>query len=290
MKESASYKVFKVFNVLILLGVVYLTLYPFVNIVAQSFSSEAQINAGNINLLPKGFNTDTYKVVASDKMFWTNYKNTVVYTVVGTAISLIMTTMFAYALSKKRLMGREFLTMFAVFTMFFSGGLIPNYVLITGLGFGNTMWAVVVPGAISVFYFLIMKTFFQNIPEELEEAAVMDGSTTYGVLFKIVLPLSKPIIATMILFYAVGHWNSWFPAFIYFDKKELFPVTIYLRNMIKAATGALDAGATSADNLTQISSNIKSVTMVLTILPILTVYPFVQKYFVSGVMIGSVKG
>lgn len=290
MRESVSHKIFRVFNVIILLFVIFLTLYPFVNIMAQSFSSEAQINAGNVNLLPKGFNIDTYKVVVADSMFWINYKNTVVYTVVGTAISLVMTTMFAYALSKKRLKGREFFTMFAVFTMFFSGGLIPNYVLITKLGFGNTMWAVVVPGAMSVFYLLIMKAFFQNIPDELEEAAIMDGSSTYGVLFKIVLPLSKPIIATMVLFYAVGHWNSWFPAFLYFDKKDLFPVTIYLRNMIKSATGALDAGATSADGLTQISANIKSVTMVLTVLPILMIYPFVQKYFVSGIMLGSVKG
>jgi putative aldouronate transport system permease protein len=290
VNESTSYKVFKVFNVVILLFVIFLTMYPFVNIMAQSFSSESQINAGNVNLLPKGFNIDTYKVVVADSMFWVNYKNTVVYTVIGTAISLGMTTIFAYALSKKRLKGREFFTMFAVFTMFFSGGLIPNYVLITSLGFGNTMWAVVIPGAVSVFYLLIMKAFFQNIPEELEEAAIMDGSSTYGVLFKIVLPLSKPIIATMVLFYAVGHWNSWFPAFLYFDKKELFPVTIYLRNMIKGATGALDAGATSADSLTQISANIKSVTMVLTVLPILMVYPFVQKYFVSGIMLGSVKG
>jgi len=290
LKESKSYKVFKVFNYIILLLVVYLTVYPFLNILAQSFSSEAQISAGNISLIPKGFNLDTYKVIMGDKMFWVNYKNTVVYTVVGTAISLAMTTIYAYALSKKRLKGRSFFTMFAVFTMFFSGGLIPNYVLITSLGFGNTMWAVVIPGAINVFYLLIMKTFFQNVPEELEEAAIVDGSSTYGVLFKIILPLSKPIIATMVLFYAVGHWNAWFPAFLYFDKKELFPVTIYLRNMIKGASGALDAGATSADNLTQISTNIKSVTMVLTVLPILTVYPFVQKYFVSGVMLGSVKG
>jgi len=289
LRESVQYKVFKVFNTIILLLIVFCTLYPFVNVVAQSFSSEAYINAGKVNLIPKGFNIDTYKTVASDSMFWVNYKNTVVYTVVGTAISMFLTTIFAYALSKRRLVGRRFLTLFAVFTMFFNGGLIPNYVLINGLGFGNTMWAIVIPGAISIYNMLIMKSFFENMPEELEEAASIDGLNTYGILLKIILPLSKAVIATMVLFYAVGHWNSWFPAFLYLDQKELFPVTIYLRNLIAGVSGGTSAGATSADNLTQISANIKSVTMVLTILPILTIYPFVQKYFVSGVMLGSVK-
>lgn len=289
MKESKQYKVFKVFNVCILLIIIFCTLYPFINVVAQSFSSESYINSGQVNLIPKGFNVDTYEKVLSDTMFWINYKNTVVYTVVGTIISMFLTTMFAYALSKRRLVGRRFLTVFAVFTMFFNGGLIPNYVLINSLGFANTMWAIVIPGAISIYNMLIMKSFFENMPEELEEAASIDGLSTYGILLKIVLPLSKAVIATMVLFYAVAYWNSWFSAFIYIDKKELFPVTIYLRNMIAGTTGGMSAGATSADNLTQISANIKSVTMVLTILPILTVYPFVQKYFVSGVMLGSIK-
>ncbi|AYB45985.1 carbohydrate ABC transporter permease [Paenibacillus lautus] len=289
MKESRSYKVFKVCNAIILLFVVFITLYPFLNVVAQSFSGESYINSGKVNLIPRGFNLDTYKTVTKDAMFWTNYKNTVVYSVVGTAISMFLTTIFAYALSKKRLVGRKFLTMFAVFTMFFNGGLIPNYVLINSLGFSNTIWAIVIPGAISIYNMLIMKSFFENMPEELEEAAAIDGLNTYGMLFRIVLPLSKAVIATMVLFYAVGHWNSWFPAFLYLDQKELFPVTIYLRNMIAGATGVTSAGATSADNLTQISANIKSVTMVLTILPILTIYPFVQRYFVTGIMLGSVK-
>jgi len=289
MKESKQYKIFKVFNVCILLIIIFCTLYPFINVVAQSFSSESYINSGQVNLFPKGFNVETYQKVLSDTMFWINYKNTVVYTVVGTIISMFLTTIFAYALSKRRLVGRRFLTVFAVFTMFFNGGLIPNYVLINALGFANTMWAIVIPGAISIYNMLIMKSFFENMPEELEEAAAIDGLNTYGILLKIVLPLSKAVIATMVLFYAVAYWNSWFSAFIYLDKKELFPVTIYLRNMIAGTTSGMSAGATSADNLTQISANIKSVTMVLTILPIVTVYPFVQKYFVSGVMLGSIK-
>lgn len=222
MKESKQYKVFKVFNVCILLIIIFCTLYPFINVVAQSFSSESYINSGQVNLIPKGFNVDTYEKVLSDTMFWINYKNTVVYTVVGTIISMFLTTMFAYALSKRRLVGRRFLTVFAVFTMFFNGGLIPNYVLINSLGFGNTMWAIVIPGAISIYNMLIMKSFFENMPEELEEAASIDGLSTYGILLKIVLPLSKAVMATMVLFYAVAYWNSWFSAFIYMDKKNYF--------------------------------------------------------------------
>ncbi|MBA4493479.1 carbohydrate ABC transporter permease [Paenactinomyces guangxiensis] len=289
MKESIQYKIFKVFNVIILLLVVFVTLFPFLNVVAQSFSDQAAINAGKVNLIPKGFNLETYKTILHDKAFWTSYRNTIIYTVVATLISMVMTTMLAYALSKKRLMGRKFFTSFAVFTMFFNGGLIPNYILIKTLGWTNTIWAMVIPGAISVFNMLIMKTFFESLPEELEEAAAIDGSSTYGTLIKIVLPLSKPILATMVLFYAVGNWNSWFSAFLYLDKPDMFPVTLYLRNLLAGATSGESAGATNADNLTQIAANIKAVTMVLTALPILMVYPFIQKYFVSGIMLGAVK-
>ncbi|WEG11877.1 carbohydrate ABC transporter permease [Pullulanibacillus sp. KACC 23026] len=289
MKTSRSYKVFTVFNVIFLLIVVFLTLIPFVNIIAESFSSSAEINAGHVSIIPKGFNLDTYKIILKDKEFWVSYKNTVVYTVVGTLISMFLTTIFAYALSKKRLVGRRFLTSVAVFTMFFNGGLIPNYILVKSLHFTDTIWAIVIPGAISVFNMLIMKSFFESMPEELEEAAAIDGSGVFGTLGRIILPLSKPILATMFLFYAVGAWNSWFPAFLYFDKSSLFPVSIYLRNLIAGASNSLSSGATSADNLTQIASNIKAVTMVLTVLPILCVYPFVQRYFVTGIMLGSVK-
>lgn len=288
MKDSTGYKVFRVFNVVALLLIVFVTFYPFLNMVAQSFSSEGSITAGRVNLVPRGFNIETYKVVMGDSMFWNNYKNTVIYTVVATSISIVLTTAFAYAISKRHLKGRNFFIAIAVFTMFFNGGIIPNYVLITSLGMKNTLWAIVLPNAISVFNLLIMKAFFENMPAELEEAAAIDGLNTYGILFRIVLPLSKAVLATMILFYAVTNWNAWFGAFLYLDKKELFPVTIFLRNMIAGASTATSIGGT-ADNLTQVAANIKSVTMVLSVLPILVVYPFVQKYFVSGVMLGSVK-
>ncbi len=289
MKDSTAYRLFRVFNVVVLLVIVFVTFYPFLNMVAQSFSSEGNINSGKVNLIPLGFNLETYKVVMADSMFWTNYENTVIYTVVATAISIVLTTFFAYAISKRRLKGRNLFIGIAVFTMFFNGGIIPNYVLITSLGMKNTLWAIVLPNAISVFNLLIMKSFFENMPEELEEAAAIDGLNTYGILLRIVLPLSKAVLATMILFYAVVNWNSWFSAFLYLDKKELFPVTIFLRNLIAGATSEGTSFGGSAENLTQIASNVKAVAMVLSVVPILCIYPFVQKYFVTGVMLGSVK-
>ena len=273
---------------MILTGVVLVTLYPFGNILARSFSGESYIRSGQINLIPRGFNVKTYSYVASDPMFWTNYRNTVVYTVVATLISMVLTTCYAYVLSKKHLRGRRALIGIAIFTMVFSGGLIPNYVLINGLGMTDTIWAIVLPNAISVFNLLIMKAFFENLPNELEEAAAIDGLNTYGILLRIVMPLSKAVIATMTLFYAVSFWNSWFTAFLYMGKSELFPVTVYLRNLIAGATTATSVGADATD-LT-VAANIQAVTIVLTVVPILAVYPFVQRYFVSGVMLGAVKG
>ncbi len=289
VRDSRAYTVFRVVNAAALVVVCGLTLYPFVNIVAQAFSSEGYINSGQVNLVPRGFNVDTFGVVMGDSLFWTNYRNTVVYTVVATAIAMVLTTCYAYVLSKRHLRGRAFFVGIAVFTMFFNGGLIPNYVLINSLGMKNTIWAIVLPNAISVFNLLVMKSFFENFPEELEEAASIDGLTTYGVLARIVLPLSKAVVATMILFYAVSFWNSWFQAFLYMDRADLYPVTIYLRNLLSAATTADSIQGGGGDNLTQIASNVKAVTMVLTVLPIVCLYPFVQRYFVSGVMLGSVK-
>jgi putative aldouronate transport system permease protein len=289
VRPSRSYRVFQGVNAIVLTLVVIVTLYPFVNIIARSFSGERQIRAGEVTLWPKGFNLTTYDIVFHDAMFWRNYGNTVFYTVVSTAIAMVLTTCYAYVLSKKHLKGRGLLVGIAVFTMFFTGGLIPNYVLITSLGLKNTVWALALPNAISVFNLLVMKAFFENLPSELEEAAQIDGLSTYGILARIVLPLSKAVVATMVLFYSVSFWNSWFGAFLYLDRTELMPVTVYLRNLIAGATGGGNAGA-GTEQLSQVAANIQAVTIVLTSLPILCVYPFVQRYFVSGVMLGAVKG
>ncbi|MDQ1049299.1 carbohydrate ABC transporter permease [Streptomyces sp. V4I2] len=288
-RPTRGYRVFQGVNGVILTLVVIVTLYPFVNIVARSFSGERQIRAGEVALWPKGFNLTTYKIVFQDSMFWRNYGNTVLYTVVSTVIAMVLTTCYAYVLSKKQLRGRGLLVGIAVFTMFFTGGLIPNYVLISSLGMKNTIWALAIPNAISVFNLLVMKAFFESLPTDLEEAAQIDGLSTYGILLRIVLPLSKAVVATMILFYSVAFWNSWFAAFLYMDSTELMPATVYLRNLISGATGGGNAGA-ATEQLSQVGANIQSVTIVLTALPILCVYPFVQRYFVSGVMLGAVKG
>ncbi|MFF3499839.1 carbohydrate ABC transporter permease [Streptomyces sp. NPDC003247] len=288
-RPTRGYRIFQGVNGVILGLVVLVTLYPFANIVARSFSGERQIRAGEVTLWPKGFDLTTYDIVLRDTMFWRNYGNTVLYTVVSTAVAMTLTTCYAYVLSKKNLKGRGVLVGVAVFTMFFSGGLIPHYVLITSLGLKNSVWAIALPNAISVFNLLVMKAFFESLPAELEEAAEIDGLSTYGILLRIVLPLSKAVIATMVLFYSVSFWNSWFSAFLYMDSADLMPVTVYLRNLIAGATGATSAGATTEQG-TQVAANIQAVTIVLTSLPILCVYPFVQRYFVSGVMLGAVKG
>lgn len=288
-RPTRGYRVFQGVNGVVLTLVVLVTLYPFVNIIARSFSGERQIRAGEVTLWPKGFNLTTYEIVFQDSMFWRNYGNTVLYTVVSTVVAMVLTTCYAYVLSKKQLKGRTALVGIAVFTMFFTGGLIPNYLLITSLGLKNSVWAIALPNAISVFNLLVMKAFFEGLPTELEEAAQVDGLSTYGILFRIVLPLSKAVVATMVLFYAVSFWNSWFSAFLYMDRTDLMPVTVYLRNLIQGATGGGNAGA-GTEQLSQVGANIQAVTIVLTALPILCVYPFVQRYFVSGVTLGAVKG
>lgn len=291
VRDSRGYRRFRWINGTLLVLFCALMLYPFITVLAQSFSGAGAIKAGLVNVWPVDFNLDTYRAVAQNDIFWRNYRNTVVYTVVGTTIAMVLTTVFAFVLSKKHLRGRTLLIGIAVFTMFFNGGIIPNYVLISTLGMKNTMWALVLPGAISVFNLLVMKSFFESLPVELEEAAQIDGLGWFGIFGRIVLPLSKAVIATMILFYSVAIWNDWFPAFLYLDKQELFPVTLFLRNLVAGASSSASEGAAAAGSTTAaISANIQAVTMILTIIPILCVYPFVQRYFVSGMMLGSVKG
>lgn len=291
VRDSRGYRWFTWINGTLLVLFCALMLYPFITVLAQSFSGAGAIKAGLVNVWPVDFNLDTYRAVAQNDIFWRNYRNTVVYTVVGTTIAMVLTTVFAFVLSKKHLRGRTLLIGIAVFTMFFNGGMIPNYVLISTLGMKNTMWALVLPGAISVFNLLVMKSFFENLPVELEEAAQIDGLGWFGIFGRIVLPLSKAVIATMVLFYSVAIWNDWFPAFLYLDKQELFPVTLFLRNLVAGASSSASEGAAAAGSTTAaISANIQAVTMILTIVPILCVYPFVQRYFVSGMMLGSVKG
>ena len=290
VKDSMGFRVFQVINTVIMIFVVFVTLYPFVYLVAQSFSSEGAIYAGKVSFFPVEFTARTYQVILSKPDFFLYYKNTIVYSLLGTIISVAGSALLAYPLSKERLVLNKFFTPFVVFTMFFAGGMIPNYILIAqALHMRDTMWALIIPGAISTYNVLIMKSFFASLPGELEEAASIDGMNTYGIFLKIILPLSKPIMATMFLFYIVGIWNNWFGPFLYLDSKDKWPVALYLRQIIMGATGTAEIGAVS-DEASQISANFRSCCMVLTAAPIICVYPFVQKYFVQGMMIGSVKG
>ena len=272
-----------------MLIVVVLTLYPFLYLVAQSFSSEAAVYNGKVFLFPVDFNTDTYKAVLKTGDFFMTYGNTILYTVTGTILSVFLTAILAYPLAKANLRLNKIIMPLVIFTMYFSGGLIPNYILINSLHMRNTIWAILIPGAISTFYVLLMRAFFQSMPKDLEEAAMIDGLNTYGIFVRIILPLTKPIVATMVLFYAVGIWSNWFGPFIYLDSKKYWPVALYLRQIIMSASSTTDGGADAMD-AQQIAATVKACTMVLSSAPIICVYPFVQKYFVQGMMLGSVKG
>lgn len=290
MRATTSYRTFQVFNTLVMTLVVLFTLYPFVYLIAQSFSSEAAIYAGKVTIFPVDFTTESYKLLLQKPEFYHYYGNTILYVVVGTLISVSATAVLAYPLSKEKLRLNKFFIPFVVFTMYFGGGLIPNYVLIAQrMHMRDTMWAIVIPGAISAFNVILVKTFFSGLPGEVEEAATVDGLGTFGIFARITLPLSKPILATMILFSAVYLWNDWFSASLYLTTKDKWPVALYLRSIIDSLVGTNEFS--SSDSVaTQIAATIKSTAMILTSLPIICIYPFVQKYFVQGMLIGAVKG
>lgn len=291
MKKSISYRIFLALNAIILTLVAITCLYPFLNMFAVSFSTNDAVMKGTVSIWPKGFNLEAYTRILKESQFWIGYKNTIIYTIVGTVISLVMTIACAYPLSKKNLIGKKHILLFMIFTMYFGGGLIPSYLLMKNLGMMDTIYAIVIPGAISVYNMLIMKTFFQGIPNSLLEAAQIDGMGQLGMLIKIVLPLSKPIIATMTLFYAVGFWNDWFTALIYMNAPSKLPVTLFLRDVVMGVTlqaqsgQAIDANAASS----VMAQTMQSATVMLVTIPILCIYPFIQKHFVKGVMLGSIK-
>ena len=280
MKPTKGYRAFQVINTIIMIFVIFITLYPFVYLVAQSFSSDAAASAGKVTFYPIGFNVNTYKYILRDNQFFRYYGNTIFYTVVGTFISVACTALIAYPLSKPRLRLNKVITPLVVFTMYFAGGMIPNYIVITQwLGLQDSMWSIILPNAISTFNLLVMKSFFAGLPEELEEAAAIDGMNTYQIFLKIIIPLSKPIIATMCLFYMVTMWNEWFTPMLYLDSKDKWPVALYVRQLVEGANNT-EIGSSDASS---VQATVKSATMVLTSIPIICVYPFVQKYFVGWI-------
>ena len=267
-------------------------LLPFVNVAAVSFSSKSAILRGDVSFWPVEFNTTAYEAIFSDKSMVHSLIYTVIITVVYTAFSMVMTILMAYPLTKKRLHGRNFFSFLALFTMYFSGGTIPIYLNIKELGLMNSPWALILPGMLSTYNMIILKSFFQSLPTELEEAAIIDGANDFQVLWKVYLPLSMASLATLTLFYAVGKWNSFQDALYYIQDKNLQPLQLKLYHIIKGSqavdVAALEGGASTV--ATSVSESIEPATIIFATLPILVVYPFVQRYFVAGVTIGAVKG
>lgn len=284
---SVGSLMFDLFVYVFLIIMILMFLYPIYYLFIVSVSNGMNVMRGDVKLLPVGFNLEAYYTLLGDSAILRAYKNTLIYTVVGTFINVLATALCAYPLSRQGFAGRRFFTVLIVITMLFHGGMIPSYLVVNSLNLVNTMWAIVLPPAINVWYMIIMRTFFQNIPHEIHESAFMDGANDVRIFTSIILPLSMPVIATMVMFYAVWHWNSFFPAMIYLHEKKLYPVQLTMRAML--IDGSLNESDPTRD-LTTISTNIKYAIIIITILPIILVYPFIQKYFVQGIMVGSLKG
>ena len=292
IKEGGvSRKVFVVFNYVFLFLMMIVTLYPLWLQLITSISHGLEVMKGGVTLLPRKVTFETYKTIVRGELFM-YMKNTVLYTVVGTTINLVMSCLCAYPHARKSFSGRKFFTMMVTITMFFSGGMVPMYLTVKQLGMMDTIWALVLPGAISTYNMIVIRTAFQSIPESLIESAQLDGANDLVILWKIVVPLSKATLATMLLFYSVTHWNSYFDAMLYINKKTMYPLQIMLRNMLIGGLFNEEtaiAGA-NADSFAVTDATLRSAAIIVTTLPILIVYPFVQRYFVKGVMIGGVKG
>lgn len=290
MIKSPKLGLFPVVSAVILTIVVVATLYPFLHMIAVSFSGDVYVMKNEITVWPKGFNVNMYELVLGDPKIWTAFRNTILYTALGTAISLAVTSMGAYALSRNQMAFRKSLTMLIVFTMFFGGGMIPTYLVVRSLGLVDTIWGMALPGAVSTWNLILMRTFFAGIPKELEESGRLDGLNDIGIFFRIMVPLSKASFATIALFYAVSMWNNFQLPLLYLRSPDLFPLQVLLRNLILAGTASSgDVTRIGGDNLI-VEESLKYATIMVSTLPILVVYPFVQKYFVKGAMIGAVKG
>lgn len=291
-KKSKGEWVFDVINVLIMLALAVVTLYPIVYVLTCSISESNQlIGSRGMMLLPKGFSIDAYKAVFNNPNILTGYRTTLIVVVFGTAINVLMTAIGAFLIIQKQFAPRKILTYLMVFTMFFSGGMIPTYLVVQKwLHLGDTLWALILPTAISTYNLMIMKSGFASIPDSLTEAAKIDGANDIVILFKILLPLSKPIIAVMVLFYGVQHWNSWFQAMLYISTRDKYPLQLILREILLINDTSGMGAAGSIGDQYMIGESIKYATIIVATVPILCIYPFVQKYFVKGIMLGAVKG
>lgn len=288
-----SDKLFYAAVVTILVVFFIMVLYPCIYVISASFSSGTAVQSGKVVLWPVEPSLEGYKTVFNTPNVWVGFRNSLIYTVCGTALNIVLTMSAAYCLSRRDLPGRNGFMLFFTFTMFFNGGIITTYMVVRGLGLLNTPLAIILPVGINVYNLIVARSFIQNtIPHDLLEAATMDGCSDIGYFIKIVLPLSKAIIAVLVLYYGVYHWNSYFNAMIYLHDKSLYPLTLFLREILMA--DQIDP-STVADpemqaRLAEAAGVIKYALIVVSMVPVLILYPFIQKYFVKGVMIGSIKG
>jgi len=290
IKKTWQRSVFEIFNTLVLISVVIVMVYPMLYIVFASFSDSARLMAHSGFLIkPLGFTTLAYEKAFEHPLIITSYINTLYIVVVGVIINVLLTALGAYFLSRRDVLFKQFVTVAIIFTMYFSGGLIPTYFNVRDLGLYNSTWALILPVAINTFNLIIMRTGFEAVPHSLEESATLDGAGHFTILFRIILPLVLPTVAVMILYYGVQHWNSWFNASIYLNESSKYPLQLVLRGILisndtQQMTTGVDAGSTLA-----ISETIKYAIIVISTVPILCIYPFLQKYFIKGAMVGAVK-
>ena len=286
--------VFDIINITIMVILFVLFVWPLLFVFSASFSDPNAVWNGKMWGIPVGFNVECYKTILRYKNIWVGYRNTIVYTVLGTVINLIMTICAAYPLSRKDFVPRNFLMGMFVFTMYFGGGLIPTYLVVQKLGMLDTLWAMVIPGAVSIYNVIVTRTYFQsNIPESLQEVAELDGANSAQFVIYIVLPLSAPIIAVMALYYGVGHWNSYFSALIYLQDMKKYPLQMFLRDILiqnEVDLNMFGLDTAQAEAKQRLAQTIKYGVIIVASVPVLCIYPFVQKYFVKGVMIGAIKG
>jgi putative aldouronate transport system permease protein len=292
IRESLGDRVFLLFVYTFLAVVLLIVLYPLVYVVSSSFSSPVAVSSGRVWLWPVDFSLRGYQVAFSNPQIVTGYANSLYYTIFGTLISVTLTVLVAYPLSRRTLWGRDTLMIFIVFTMIFYGGLIPTYLVVKNMGLLNTRWALLLPQAIAAWQVIIARTFFQvSIPEELAEAAELDGCSDLRFLWSVVLPLSKPILAVLVLMYAVGQWNAYFDALLYLKSAELHPLQLVLRSILilnTTTSGSMEASVMVERQ--QLADLLKYSLIVVGSLPVLLIYPFAQRYFVRGMLIGSIKG
>jgi len=295
-RETAGDRVFLSLNFVFLLLAMAVVAYPLLFVLSASVSDPDAVYRGEVWLLPRGLTLEGYGRVFENREIWTGYRNTVLYTCLGTLINLAVTLPCAYALSRRDLVGRNPITILFTFTMFFSGGIIPTYLVVDGLGLRNRIWAMVLPNAAAMWYILIARTYMQNnIPDSLREAAFLDGSSNTWFFLRVVMPLSAPIVAVLALFYGVQHWNAYFNALIYISRRELFPLQLILREIlvINDMGGSAMMTVESAEamaRMARVAELVKYAVMIVSSLPVLIAYPFIQKYFTKGVMVGAIKG